>query len=60
MSRVTYAAVTWRWCASSTECNFVQIFLEVKSWGKMTGAISIVDVLNAVDFNPFKKTEIVA
>ena len=56
ISRITYAA-SWRWFASPAECNSIQIFLSKVNWWRITTEDTSVDVLEAVDYNLFNKSQ---
>ena len=58
MPGIAYAAAAWRGFASPVECNSIKIFLtKVKRLGISTEDNSIVDVLDSVDYNLFKKSQ---
>ena len=58
MSRITYTAAAWRGFARPAEINSNQIFVnKVKRLCIVTEDINIIDVLDVIDYNRFRKSQ---
>ena len=56
MSRITYAATVWMRFASHAEINYIQIFVN-KVKIIVAKDINIIDVLEVIDYNLFRKSQ---